>query len=167
MRQWSIGVALVAAGVALGGCHRSLQVLKDSEGRTFSARCTEQGRCRLTERGGAPPPAGKPALLLHDSSFVVGICNARAGATRAPASDCRPLVCQRDADCPPAHGLETGTCVDGLCTAPAEPVQVDDAVMLCLAGTGLGLGTALQVQRYALAKNCGAPCKVPAPCRQP
>jgi hypothetical protein len=162
-----VGVALIAAGAALGGCHRGRQqVLKDSEGRTFSARCTEQGQCDLTQRSGPSAP-GKPALLLHNSSFVVGVCDARKGAPRAPASDCRPLVCTKDANCPPAHGLKIGTCVDGLCTAPAEPVRVDDAVMLCLAGTGLGLGTPLQVQRYALAQNCGSPCKVPAPCRQP
>jgi hypothetical protein len=39
--------------------------------------------------------------------------------------------------------------------------------MLCLAGSGLGSEQARQVERYALGMNCGAPCKVPAPCRQP
>jgi hypothetical protein len=39
--------------------------------------------------------------------------------------------------------------------------------MLCLAGTGKPGNTPLQVQRYAMALNCGSPCKVPAPCRQP
>jgi hypothetical protein len=39
--------------------------------------------------------------------------------------------------------------------------------MLCLSGTGLGRETPAQIERYALALNCGSPCKIPAPCAQP
>jgi hypothetical protein len=39
--------------------------------------------------------------------------------------------------------------------------------MLCLAGTGLGRETPAQVERYALALNCGNPCRIPTPCAQP
>jgi hypothetical protein len=53
--------------------------------------------------------------------------------------------------------LAHGTCIDGLCTEPANGIGVADAVMLCLAGTGWGRDSPVQVDRYALAMNCGSP----------
>jgi hypothetical protein len=57
--------------------------------------------------------------------------------------------------------------VNGLCTEPSQPLGVTDAVMLCLAGTGTGHGSAQQAERFAMALNCGEPCRIPSPCRQP
>ena len=96
----------------------------------------------------------------------MGVCQHANKRTDTPAQ-CRPLVCQDDKDCPPAHGLGHGTCVNGLCTEPANAISAADAVLLCLAGTGWGKGSPEQVERYALALNCGTPCKIPSPCRQP
>jgi len=76
-------------------------------------------------------------------------------------------VCSGDANCPPAHGSKDGHCVNGLCVEPSGELNTDDAVMLCLAGTGLGKDSPEQVSRFAMALNCGSPCKIPAVCRQP
>jgi hypothetical protein len=85
--------------------------------------------------------------------------------------DCRALACAADSDCPPTSGgaprATTGTCVGSLCVEPSHELGAEDAIFLCLAGTGLGHERADQVTRYALALNCGTPCRVPAPCRQP
>ncbi len=139
------------------GCrHTPRLALHDTEGRTFTATCSTDTGCRLHDKGVAFRVTGR----------LVGICNVPAGQT-PQASDCRALTCQQDTDCPSRHHMTHGTCLDGLCIEPAHPINVDDAVMLCLAGTGLGKSSPKQVQRYALALNCGTPCKVPAPCRQP
>jgi hypothetical protein len=63
--------------------------------------------------------------------------------------------------------MKDGQCLNHHCGDAAEPLGVQDAIMLCLAGTGLGRKTAAQIERYALALNCGSPCTVPAPCPQP
>lgn len=54
----------------------------------------------------------------------------------------------------------------GLCIEPTHDIASADAVMLCLAGTGLGHDQARQVERYALGLNCGTPCSVPKPCER-
>jgi hypothetical protein len=90
------------------------------------------------------------------------VCDARGDSVHL--ADCRPLICSNDGECPPVHGLETGACVGSLCVNPANSLIAEDAVMLCLAGTGVGHEKPAQVERYALALNCGEPCAVPAPC---
>lgn len=148
---------LAALGALCAGCsHPKTLQLSDTEGRSFSAHCSTDTGCRLDKKG----------VALRVTGRVVGICDAPSGHSPT-ASDCRPLTCKTDTDCPPRHNLPHGTCLDGLCIEPAHSINVDDAVMLCLAGTGLGRSSAEQVQRYALAQNCGSPCRVPAPCRQP
>lgn len=149
---------LVAAlGALCAGCsHPRRLVLHDTEGRSFTTECSKDSGCHLAAKGVAFRATGR----------VIGICNVPAKRPLR-ASDCRPLTCKRDTDCPPRHEMPHGTCLGGLCIAPAHPINVDDAVMLCLAGTGLGRSTEKQIERYALAENCGTPCKVPAPCRQP
>jgi hypothetical protein len=141
------------------GCRRHELTLKDSEGRTYSAECSDDG-CKVL--GTAEP---LPHALLSQSR-IVAVCEAAEQAS-ANGKSCRPLVCDNDSQCPPAHGIRHGTCVSGVCTEPANPISVTDAVLLCLAGTGWSFGSPLQVQRYALAMNCGSPCRVPSPCRQP
>ena len=142
------------------GCSRDERSFRDTEGQRYTARCGDQG-CTLSV-----PPAASAAASLRATGRIVGVCRHAGTRTDTPAQ-CRPLVCQGDKDCPPAHGLEHGTCVNGLCTEPANTLSSDDAVMLCLSGTGWGQGSPTQVERYALALNCGTPCKIPTPCRQP
>jgi hypothetical protein len=159
---------LLRAGAALLpcvlGCSRNNErTFQDTEGQRYAARCGDKG-CTL-----AVPSAGSAASAppsLRATGRIVGVCKHGGARTDTPAQ-CRPLVCQGDKDCPPAHRLEHGTCVNGLCTEPANAISVADAVMLCLSGTGWAEGAPAQVERYALALNCGTPCKIPTPCRQP
>lgn len=152
--------------MALGCRAHGPRVLRDSEGRSFTAECKNEGDCKLTQSSG-PKRADKPEQALLVGSRLVGICDVKAGEPLAGPFDCRPLQCQSDTECPPLHGMKDGQCLHGRCSDPAEPVGVQDSVLLCLAGTGFGRETAQQIDRYALALNCGSPCKVPAPCQQP
>jgi hypothetical protein len=151
------------------GCRRvSQRVLRDTENRALSARCDRDQHCTLEQTAGPTVGEQANALVLRSVGALVGVCNTAPSASEPGSpSDCRPLVCQTDADCPPSHGAKDGSCVNSLCREPSNPLTVDDAVMLCLAGTGLGKDLPDQVARYAMALNCGQPCKIPTPCRQP
>jgi hypothetical protein len=104
--------------------------------------------------------------VLLATSRLVGICDTKSGQQPLPF-DCRALRCQADADCPPLHGMKDGQCLNQHCADAAEPLTAGDSIMLCLAGTGLGRSSPTQIERYALALNCGAPCTVPTPCEKP
>lgn len=149
------------------GCHKGgPRLLRDSEGRTFEAICSGQGPCKFSQKSG-PQRIDKQTQTLMIGSRLVGICDVREGEAPQYPFDCRPLSCEADADCPPLHGMKDGQCLNGRCSDPAEAIGVQDSIMLCLAGTGLGRETPAQIERYALALNCGSPCKIPAPCAQP
>ncbi|MCA9640925.1 MAG: hypothetical protein H6718_27010 [Polyangiaceae bacterium] len=155
------------ASALLPGCRRiSKRTLKDTEGRSFEAECDRNGTCKLKQVAGPEAPADKPALALSSEARLVGVCNVSQGGTAAPG-DCRAIECSTDTDCPPALGEKDGTCVNHLCISPTGEQGVADAVMMCLAGTGLGRTKPSQVGLYAMALNCGNPCVVPKPCRQP
>jgi len=139
------------------------RTLRDTEARSWSAHCDAQMSCQLKLVAGEHAP-DKKDFALHVTGNLVGICDVDANKKVDATTDCRPLVCQGDDDCPPMHGLMHGTCINGLCREPAGTLGVDDAVMLCLAGTGLGI---THPDRLPLAFNCGSPCKVPSACRQP
>lgn len=141
--------------------------LLDTEGRHFTAKCERSGECALAQVTGVKRTDGKSALSLTRTGRLVGMCDVIPGQASDTPADCRALVCQSDADCPPGHGLKDGQCLNALCTDPAQTLTTSDSVMLCLAGSGLGNEQPRQVERYALGLNCGNPCKVPAPCRQP
>ncbi len=160
--------ALLAAAVVIG-CSRPIEFkLTDTEGRQIAASCDKKLECRLTQKAGPREAAPKSELMVYAPGKVVGVCAVAEGQKPESPSDCRPLVCRTDAECPPAHGIAHGTCLKGLCVeAAVAAATVEDAVMLCLAGTGLGKSSQIQTERYALAVNCGSPCKVPALCRQP
>ena len=159
--------ALVLACALLPACRRiSKRTLKDTEGRTFEAECDRNGICKLKQVSGEEAPADKPQLTLSAEARLVGVCNVAEGGTPAPG-DCRARECNGDADCPPAMGEKDGTCVNHLCISPTGEQGVPDAVMMCLASTGLGRTKPKQVGLYAMALNCGSPCVVPKPCRQP
>lgn len=150
----------------LAGCQKSgPRLLHDTEGRTFEATCTAQGPCKFSQKSG-PQRAEKPTQTLMLGSRLVGLCDVKEDAPPQYPFDCRPLNCQSDAECPPLHGMKDGQCLNGHCSDPAEAIGVQDSIMLCLAGTGLGRETPAQIERYALALNCGNPCKIPAPCAQ-
>ncbi len=148
------------------GCQTGPRKLRDSEGRVFEATCPREGACRFVQKAG-PLRAERSAQALLVGSRLVGICDVQPGEAPAGPFDCRPLSCTTDAECPPLHGMKDGQCLNQRCADAAEPIGVQDAIMLCLAGTGLGRSTPAQFERYALALNCGSPCAVPAPCQQP
>ena len=161
-------ITVLAAIASAGGCKSvSERRLLDSEGREFLAKCQRSGECTLTQTAGQPTRAGRGAFALTHTGRLVGICDVVEGGVPDTPAECRALVCQGDSDCPPHHGLKDGQCVNALCTDPAQTLSTPDSVMLCLAGSGVGHEQPRQVERYALGLNCGSPCKVPAPCRQP
>lgn len=163
-------LSLLAFGLltSLAGCKSmSERQLVDTERRHFMAKCQRTGECALTQTAGDRRAGSKTALTLVRVGRLVGICDVEPGKAAETPADCRALVCQSDADCPPGHGLKDGQCLNALCTDPAQTLVPEDSVMLCLAGSGLGNEQARQIERYALGLNCGTPCKVPAPCRQP
>lgn len=121
----------------------------------------------MTQTSGDRRPGNKTAFALVRVGRLVGICDVVPGQAPETPADCRALVCQSDADCPPGHGLKDGQCLNALCTDPSQALVPEDSVMLCLAGSGLGNEQARQIERYALGLNCGTPCRVPSPCRQP
>ena len=160
------GLSTVALLLWAGGCKKQApRLIRDTEGRSFEATCTAQGPCKLAQKSG-PERANKPEHTLLTGSRLVGICDVSSGEPAQAPFDCRALNCESDADCPPLHGMKDGQCLHGRCSDPAEAIGVQDSVMLCLAGTGLGRDTPAQIDRYALSLNCGTPCKIPAPCQQ-
>jgi hypothetical protein len=161
-RLSTTAVLLLGFGCGKGGP----RTLRDTEGRTFEATCPAQGPCKFTQKSGLKR-AEKPAQALLTGGRLVGICDVTEGEAPQGPFDCRPLGCQTDADCPPLHGMKDGQCLNQRCSDPAEAVGTQDSIMLCLAGSGLGRETPAQIERYALALNCGTPCQVPAPCQQP
>jgi hypothetical protein len=162
MRQWTTAGALLLLACQNDGP----RTLRDSEGRTFLATCKAAEPCKFEQKSGARR-ADKPAQALLLGSRLVGLCDVKPGEDPQRPYDCRPLACAEDEDCPPLHGMKHGQCLNRHCSDPAEAIGVHDAVMLCLAGTGLGRETPRQIERYALALNCGSPCQIPAPCQQP
>lgn len=158
----------VAVAVAVVGCKRiSERTLTDTEGRTFRAKCDREGSCELSRASAEPVSPDKTGLVIHATGRLVTLCDVGPSKQPADVTDCRALVCEKDDQCPPSHGLRDGACVSGLCTEPSNGIGRDDAIMLCLAGTGLGKSEQNQVDRYAMALNCGTPCLIPKPCRQP
>jgi len=158
---------LAVAVLAAPACKRVPELLlRDSEARVFRADCDAQGTCQLEQRSGEKWPGPVTTPVLRSSGHVVGVC-ASAGDGEGPPEDCRPLVCAKDSDCPPSHRRTHGTCLNGLCTDESLGIGMADAVMLCMVGTGLGHDSLSQVERRAMAQQCGTPCEVPKPCRQP
>ena len=159
---------LVVATTVTASCRRiSKRSLRDTEGREFVARCDREQRCSLEQTAGPTVSGAETELVLRTPGTLVGVCNVAPASEPKSPSDCRALVCESDQDCPPAHGIKDGHCVNGLCVEPSHSLGTEDAVMLCLAGTGLERESEEQVARYSMALNCGTPCKVPTPCRQP
>jgi hypothetical protein len=152
--------SLVLAALGLCACkERASLTLRDSEGRTFSARCPEElSSCVLTQESGAR--AGGAAPSLRAKGRYIGVCDSTHDA------DCRLLTCSSDAECPAPGRAPSGSCIGGACVDPRSEINASDAVMLCLAGSGLGHAEPRQIERYALALNCGTPCRVPTPCER-
>jgi hypothetical protein len=153
--------------LATTACHKGTERhLADTENREFLAQCSIDGICAVTAAGEAKSLSAG-SMSLRATGRIVGICGPLAAGTSPSASDCRPLVCESKEQCPSAQGMTEGVCIGGLCREPSGAINSDDAVMLCLAGTGTGPRTAQQIERLALGLNCGSPCVVPGPCRQP
>lgn len=164
---WPVGLLGAVLGVT-AACNRGTErYLVDTENRQFLARCAGDGSCSVAAVGEAKAPAAATTVRLRATGRIVGICGPLAAEALPAAADCRPLVCESKEQCPSAQGMTDGVCIDGLCREPSQVINSDDAVMLCLAGTGVGPRTALQIERLALGLNCGSPCVVPKPCRQP
>lgn len=151
-------------GLAASACKGKEEVVvKDTEGRTFTAKCRKGSACALTQTAGPKAEATRP--VLETRGRVIGVCDASGEEPPHPA-DCRPLRCAEDDDCPLVHAPATGSCLNGICVDPAQEIGSTDSVMLCLAGQGLGHAKREQVERYALGLNCGNPCIVPRMCKQ-
>lgn len=145
--------------------------MRDTEGRSFEAVCNREGDCVLSSARTAnpSPPAPKGAkaewVLAREGRYF-GACDAWSG--HPPKTwDCRAIVCNSDDDCPAIAGARAGMCMRGLCGDPSKQIAPADSVMLCLAGTGPGYESPAQIERYAMGHECGSPCRVPTPCRQP
>jgi len=158
---------LGALCVALLACDDEPEVeLRDTERRTFAAVCPEAEPCVLKQKSGPGWPGDEATRpLLHSEGRLVTICSQPQGAQSVDARRCRAIECTRHRDCPPAHGQSQGACLDGLCSEPSGSFGQFDVVVLCLAGLGLGYDSPKQVENYALAVNCGNPCRLPRPCR--
>jgi hypothetical protein len=157
-------VTMLAMLLAQACEHGETIQLKDTEGRRFSARLKDGEVTRVTQIEPAEP---NDSCVLERRGYLVGVCPGVSSSGGPALAQCRGLVCLNHQDCPPAHGLKQGTCINGLCIEPANAIGPNDAVMLCLAGTGAGISLPVQTERFALGLNCGQPCKVPTPCRQP
>ncbi len=167
-RTWGRLVFLAAVVLATVSCRRvSQRELRDTEGRELGAQCDREQGCQLKPAAGQKADGSRSELVLRATGRLVGVCSVAPASEPKSPSDCRALECSGDANCPPAHGSKDGHCVNGLCVEPSGELNTDDAVMLCLAGTGLGKDSPEQVSRFAMALNCGSPCKIPAVCRQP
>jgi hypothetical protein len=154
--------------VLLAGCRKGPKEMsvRDTEGREFSAACDEGGRCMLQQQRGPRRDDGKTQAVISLPGQLVGVCDVAPGSQPDTPAECRAVVCEEDSDCPPLPGQLTSHCLERVCTDPARPFGPPDAVLLCLAGTGLGRQSPRQVELYALALNCGSPCKLPATCRR-
>jgi hypothetical protein len=166
-RAARIAIGVLLLGLAAVGCRSSERRLRDTEGRSFIARCQRSGVCELSQTEGPRRADGKGDLALKSAGRLIGICDVTGSAEPESFADCRPLVCKTDGDCPPEHGLRDGQCLNGHCADAANAVDANDSIMLCLAGTGLGREQPRQIERYALGLNCGTPCSVPRPCQEP
>jgi hypothetical protein len=165
-------LALCALGALFGACHHRSNpelVLRDTEGRQFAARCDPKEGCVAKQTGGPRDPSSRSAIVLHRQSLLTVACSVTAGAAaREDVRDCRALECTTDRECPPEPGgPRFGHCISGLCVDPAGTASAEDSVVLCLAGKGLGRDAPKQVEAYAMGLNCGTPCEIPKPCRQP
>jgi hypothetical protein len=168
---------LVISGLLSSCSQTANKTVVDSEQRTFILNCDKSATCTVapaTTNSVEPRTVERKkkgeetsAYALRASGRLVGVCGPLLSESSLQLADCRPLICQNDADCPPAEGLTRGVCINQLCTAPAHEFNSDDAVLLCLAGTGGPNQTALQAERFALGLNCGTPCRIPKVCRQP
>jgi hypothetical protein len=139
----------------------------DTEQRRFEVSCNKgKEDCSYRRVTGRAVSEDKQEVELSTAGRVVGVCDVSASNGPLPG-DCRAIVCKADEHCPPLHRLETGHCLNGLCISPENDLSPSDAVMLCLAGSGLGRNAPKQVARYAMGLNCGKPCKIPTLCRQP
>lgn len=156
---------LVCFGVsiALPACQGKPRTYRDTEGRSFSARCDRERNCKI-ELVSGDHALDKKGFAFYAPGNLVGICDVAEGKPPDSPSDCRALECKTDLECPPGHGLDHGTCINGLCRETTANIATEDAVMMCLAGTGLGT---TKPDRLAMGLNCGAPCRVPSVCRQP
>lgn len=157
--------AIATIAICASACSRTETIqLKDTEGRGFIAWLKESQVVRVTKN---EPPNRDEQFTIERKGYLVAVCPGSATSAEVPIAQCRGLVCRADQECPPAHGLKQGTCINGLCIEPSNAIGPDDAIMLCLAGTGVGDSLPSQIERFALGLNCGEPCKVPTPCKQP
>lgn len=156
---------VVVAPSVIIACEETLDVeLKDTEGRVFAAKCDEEGNCELTQRSGPEWP-GATFYRLESPGRLVGVCSLESADEQPIGSECRALECKKNSECPPIFGMKYGSCISGLCGDARHDVNSRDAVLLCLSGLGVGDSSRGQLDRFAMAVNCGSPCTVPKVCR--
>lgn len=177
-RSAVVAAAMTLALWALSACDKPSQyTLTDTEQRRFDLQCDKAKGCTIVSASVEPAPTSsppsndaKPAHALHRASRLYAACDVwkQGSSWTINIADCRPLACETDEQCPPVEGLTKGLCLNGLCIEPTGSISRDDAVLLCLAGTGRPQAdSARQIERYAIGSNCASPCTVPTVCRQP
>lgn len=158
---------LVGLLASASSCKKTLSVtLEDTESRKFELRC-EGSECKVSRLAAPPVAPAKVEVRIVSVGRIMGICDVAPGDENPPPFDCRPIVCSTNEQCPRAVGLEYGVCVNEHCIEPSHDITVEDSIMLCLAGTGVGRDTPKQAELYVMAYNCGSPCRVPRVCSQP
>ncbi len=160
-------LASVLAGFVPLGC-QGPQRFTDTEDRSYVVECEDKV---CTYRPAAPassegaPSSSQPVpnatnLTLRSTGRLLAICEGE----KAKGTACRAVTCTDS--CPNDPAGNKTTCQRGLCVNEGADITNEDALLLCIAGTGTKR-SAKQAGRMALARTCGTPCVVPAACRQP
>jgi hypothetical protein len=162
-------VSWIVAGILVplvSGCdQKRAMTLQDTEHRTFTAACSEEGECQIELASGPAWPSGAALFRLESPGRLISVCTLEKQDQTTIGSECRALECSKNSDCPPIYGMKYGSCISGLCGDASHEVLARDAVLLCLSGAGVGESSKEQLDRFAMAVNCGTPCKVPNVCR--
>src|SRR5664279_1586195 len=102
----------------MASCRRSDSLaFHDTEGREFSGHMDKESVSGLIL---ADSPEQSSHFELRHKGRFIAVCPSQSTLPGSVVAQCRVLICQNDAQCPPAHGLARGTCVNGLCIEPSQ-----------------------------------------------
>ena len=151
---------------------------RDTEGRSFYERggsgavaYVDPAKAGVVPLASANPAYGTPAFGLWFDTHFARVCDGYRDGTglRAVYEGCRPVTCNADSDCPTPRGETTMIeCIHGWCGVRAAPMDVNDVVAACMAGTGPDWRSASQRALVQKARACKhSPCTPPPECKVP